>query len=103
MTDSSHCLLLSSWKLRLLQVKNSNQYMQMNYRNNKNEGGAPGWHSGCMTNLGSGHDPLAHELEPCLGLCENSSEPGAALDSPSLPLSLPLPCSCSVCLSLKNK
>ena len=41
-------------------------------------------------------------FEPRVGLCADSSEPGAHSGF-CLPLSLRLPCLCSVSLSLKNK
>ena len=36
-------------------------------------GGSVGW----VSNFGSGHDLMFHGLEPCDGLCADSSEPGA--------------------------
>ena len=45
--------------------------------------------------FGSGHDLAVHGLEPHIGLCADSSEPGACFGF-CLPLSLCLPCSCSV-------
>ena len=62
----------------------------------------------------SGQDLTVHEFEPRVGLCADSSEPGACFRfcvslslSLLLSLSLPLPRSCSVflslSLSLKNK
>ena len=60
-------------------------------------GGSVGWAS----DFGSGHDLVVCEFKPRIRLCADSSEPGACFESP--PLSLPLPCSCSVSLCLKNK
>ena len=51
--------------------------------------------------FGSGHDLTVLEFEPHIGLCADSIEP--ALDSLSPSLSLPLPCSCTHSLCLKNK
>ena len=45
---------------------------------------------------------MVHGFEPCVGLCADSSEPGACFGF-CLPVSLSLPCSHSVSLSLKNK
>ena len=39
--------------------------------------GAPGWLSRLSVDFGSGHDLTVCELEPCMGLCADSSEPGA--------------------------
>ena len=50
--------------------------------------------------FGSGHDLTVREFEPGVRLCDDSAEP--AWDSLSLPLSLPLPYSCSLSLS-QNK
>ena len=44
--------------------------------------------------LGSGYDLTVHEFEPHIWLYADSMEP--AWDSLSLPLSLPLPCLCSL-------
>ena len=49
--------------------------------------------------FGSGQDLTIREIEPCIGLRADSTEP--ALDSLSFPLSLPLPLPCSCMLSLK--
>ena len=64
-------------------------------------GGSVGW----ATDLSSGHDLVVREFESRVGLCADSSEPGAASDSVCLPLSLLLPhlCALSLSFSLKNK
>ena len=49
----------------------------------------------------SGHDLMVHGFELHIGLHTDSAEP--ALDSLSLPFSLPLPCSLSLSLSTINK
>ena len=62
-------------------------------------GGASGqlsWLSVRLTDL------TVCEFEPCIGLCADSSEPGASFGL-CLPLSLLLPHSCFVSLFLKNK
>ena len=51
--------------------------------------------------LSSDHDLVVRELEPRVGLCADSSEAGACFVL-CLPLSLPLPGSHSVSLSLKE-
>ena len=56
--------------------------------------GAPGWLS--WLSVSSGHDVTAHELEPRVGLCAGSSEPGAYFRFVSFP---PPP----LVLSLKDK
>ena len=53
--------------------------------------------------FGSGQDLMAREFEPRVGLCADSSEPGAASDSVSPSLSAPPLLTLCVCLSLKNK
>ena len=57
---------------------------------------------GEAADFGSGHDLAVCEFEPRVGLCADGSEPGACFRF-CLPLSLPLPCSGSVSLSLSNK
>ena len=60
-------------------------------------GGSVGWAS----DFGSGHDLTVPEFDPCVGLCADSSEPGACFGF-CLLISLPFPCSCSVlCVSQK--
>ena len=49
----------------------------------------------------SGHDLTVYELEPCVGLGAEGTEPAWDSLSPSL-LPLPLPCSTSLCLSLSK-
>ena len=50
-------------------------------------GGAPGWLSWLSTDFGSGHDLAVREFKPRIGLCADSSEPGACFRScVSLPL-----------------
>ena len=62
---------------------------------------------GEVSDFSSGQDFTVHEFEPHFGLCADSSEPGASLGF-CISLSLPLPHSCSVsvslsqCLSLKK-
>ena len=51
---------------------------------------------------GSGHNLMVCEFEPHVGLWADSSEPGACFGF-CVSLSLTLPRSCSVSLSLKNK
>ena len=48
-------------------------------------GGSVGWAS----DFGSGHNLTDHEFKPCVRLCADSSEPGAALDSVSPSRSTP--------------
>ena len=50
--------------------------------------------------FGSGHDLTVCEFEPHVGLCADSSEPGACFEF-CVSLSLPFPCSCSVSRSQK--
>ena len=50
-----------------------------------------------MLDLGSGHDLMVHEFEPCVGLCADSTE--SAWDSFSLSLSLSLSLSAPPMLS----
>ena len=57
--------------------------------------GSVGWAS----DFGSGHDLTVREFEPCIRLCADSLEPGACFRF-SVFLSLTLPNSISVCLSL---
>ena len=45
--------------------------------------GAPGWLSRLSSRLGSGHDLAVREFEPRVGLCADSSEPGACFNSVS--------------------
>ena len=49
----------------------------------------------------SGHDLTVRGFEPCVGLCADGSEPGACFGI-CVSLSLPLPHSCSVSLSLSK-
>ena len=60
--------------------------------------GSVGW----AADFGSGHDVAIREFEPRVGLCADSSEPGACFGF-CVSLSLTLPRSCSVSLCLKNK
>ena len=60
-------------------------------------GGSVGWAS----DFSSSHDLAVHEFEPRVGLCADSSEPGAATDSVSP--SLPAPPLLTLCLSLSQK
>ena len=61
-------------------------------------GGSVGWAS----NFGSGHDLMVHGFKPCVGLCADSSEPGACFwFCVSFPL-YPSPAS-SLSLSLSQK
>ena len=58
--------------------------------------------------LARGHDLTVHGFEPRVGLCADSSEPGACFTlceclSLSLSLSAPLPLALCLSLSLKNK
>ena len=58
--------------------------------------------AGCASNFGSGHELEVRDFEFRVGLCAESSEPGACVQFyVSLSLSLPLSLSCSVCLSQK--
>ena len=59
-------------------------------------GGSVGW----ATDLGSGHALTVGEFEPRVGLCADSSEPGACFGL-CLPLSLPLPAHALFSLSQK--
>ena len=61
--------------------------------------GAWGCSVGCASDFSSGHDLVVHEFEPRVGLCADSSEPGACFGfcvslslcpSPALALSLSL-------------
>ena len=63
-------------------------------------GGSVGWAS----NFGSGHDLAVHGFEPRVGLCADSSEPGACFGF-CVSLSLcPSPShALSICLSKINK
>ena len=56
---------------------------------------------GSGRDLRAGHDLKACEFEPHVGLCADSSDPGAASDSVSPSLSLPLPHPRSVSVSQK--
>ena len=62
---------------------------------------------GKASDFSSGHGLTVHEFEPHVGLCADSSEPGACFGfHRSLSLSLPLPCSRSLSQKmnkLKNK
>ena len=62
--------------------------------------GVPGWLSQLSIRFGPDHNFMGCGFEPHVGLCADSSEPGAALDSVS-PLSAPPPF--ALALSLKNK
>ena len=64
--------------------------------------GAPGWLShSYMSDFGSGHDLTARDFEPRVGLCADSSEPGAASESVFPSLSAPPP-AYALCLSLSK-
>ena len=55
------------------------------------------WVAQLVKHFGSGHDLAVDEFESRIGLCADSSEPGACFGfCGSLSLSLPLPCSCCV-------
>ena len=56
----------------------------------------------CLSDFGSGRALTVCGLEPRVGLCADSLEPGSCFRF-CLPLSLPLPHSHSVCLSLSLK
>ena len=60
---------------------------------------------GGASDFSSGHDLTVRGFEPRVGLCADSSEPGACFGLCVSPLSLNLPCSRSVslCLSIINK
>ena len=45
--------------------------------------GRPGGSVGWASDLGSGHDLVVCEFEPRVGLCADSSEPGACFNSMS--------------------
>ena len=60
-------------------------------------------HLGGLLDFGPGHDLPVCEFQPRAGLWADGLEPGACFEFWCLPLSLPLPCSYSVSLSLKNK
>ena len=60
-------------------------------------GGSDGWAS----DFSSGHDLTVREFRPCVELCADSSEPGAASDSVSPSLSAPS--LLMLCLSLSQK
>ena len=63
-------------------------------------GGSVGWAS----DFGSGHDLTVREFEPHIGLCADSSEPGACFRfCVSLSLSLSDPPPFMLCLSLSQK
>ena len=68
----------------------------------KSTGRAPGWRSRLSVRLQPGHDLAVREFELRVGLWADGSEPGACFRL-CLPLSLPLPHSCSVSLCPKNK
>ena len=53
---------------------------------------------GSASDFGSGHDLTVRGFEPHVGLCADSSEPGAASDSVSFSVSPPL----TLCLSLSK-
>ena len=58
--------------------------------------------SSWASNFGSGHDLAVREFKPRIGLCADSSEPGASLRCCVLPLSLCLSPTCTVPLSKTN-
>ena len=60
--------------------------------------GAPGW----LSRLSSGHDLTVREFEPRVGLCADSSEPGACFGF-YVSLSLSDPPQLMLCLSLSQK
>ena len=63
-------------------------------------GGSVGW----VSNFGLGRDLPVREFEPRVGLCANSSEPGACFGfCVSLSLCFSRACALSLCLSLKNE
>ena len=61
------------------------------------QGGSVGW----ANNFGSGHNLMVCELEPRVGLCADSSEPGACFRFCVSPLSAPPLLMLSLCLSRK--
>ena len=61
--------------------------------------GSVGW----AADFSSGHDQEVSEFESHVGLCADSSEPGACLDSVSPSLSVPPPLMLCLSLPLKNK
>ena len=66
--------------------------------------GAPRWLSRLGVRLGSGHDLAVREFEPRVGLCADSSEPGASFRfCVSLSLSAPPPLTLCLSLSKINK
>ena len=68
--------------------------------------GVPGWLARVSVQLQLDHDLVVHEFEPCIGLCADSSEPGACFgfcQSLSLSLSLSLCPSPTHSMSLKTK
>ena len=79
------------------------QYLHMEFfqRNLQGRlGGSVGW----AADLGSGHDLAVREFEPRVGLCADSSEPGACFRfCVSLSLTLPRSCSASLSVSKINK
>ena len=69
----SSCLLWLLWELK--------------EKNQGRLGGSVGW----VSDSGSGHDLTVREFKPCVGLCADSSEPGACFGfCVSLSLSAPL-------------
>ena len=63
--------------------------------------GPLGGSAGEASNCGSGHDLIAREFEPHIGLCADSSEPESALDSVSLSCSASP--SLMLCVSLSQE
>ena len=66
------------------------------------EQGSLGGSVSYASNFSSGRDSTEREFKPRVGLCADSSEPGASFGL-CLPHSLLLPHSCFVSLFLKNK
>ena len=65
--------------------------------------GAPGWLSGWVSDFGSGHNLRIRESEPSVGLCADSSKPGACFGfCVSLSLSAPPLLALCVCVSLSK-
>ena len=65
--------------------------------------GRPGGSGGSASDFGSGHDFVVRESNPCIRLCADGSGAWNLLPILCLPLSLPLPLSRSVSLSVKNE
>ena len=64
--------------------------------------GVPGWLSHLSLHFGSGHDLTVCEFGPQVGLCADSSEPGARFGF-CVSLSLSVPPLLTLCLSLLQK